>query len=338
VVVEATSSQAPADEAGAAGTRRRSGDPWGPTPRRGLRAWAADHYFVATDGLAHVSARLGTSLLVWVLIGIALALPGGLYVVQANLTAMLVGWDGRPGLSVYLRRDATLPQAENLRDVLAAEAGVGSVVLITPDEALQAFQAFAGLSDALAGLDGNPLPISLRVTVADGLAPVELDALAARVRQEGGVEEVSVERTWFERLQAMTEVVRRLGVTLTVLFGAGAVLVAATSVRLAIETRLDELRVMKLVGATDAYIRRPFLYFGLLYGLGGAVVSAMVISALLLVLEPPLARLFGTYGEMPALVGLTPLFFGQLLAVGAALGIGGALLAARQRLADLEIV
>jgi cell division transport system permease protein len=303
-----------------------------------MRAWAMDHYLVAADTLVYVSARLGTSLLVWLLIGIALALPGALYLLQANLAAMLEGWEGRPGLTVYFNADAELAEAEAVQETLTGHAGIQRLTLVTPEQALAAFQGFAGLSDALAGLERNPLPISLRVTVGDGLAAGELDELAYRLRQDPAVDEVSIERSWLERLQAMTELVRRLGLVLTVLFGLGAVLVTSTSVRLAIESRLEELKVMKLVGATDAYIRRPFLYCGLFYGLGGAVVGGMVISTLLLVLEPPLTRLFGSYGTPPEVIGLAPLFFVALLLLGAVLGVGGALLAARQRLVRLEVI
>jgi cell division transport system permease protein len=316
----------------------KSGDPWGSVPRRGLRAWLADHRAVAGDSLAFVSSRLGTGIVVWLLIGIALALPAGLYLLQVNLAVMLDGWQGRPGLSVYFRPDADLAGAERLQRQLAGEPGVLAVTLTTPEEALDAFQRIAGLADALAGLERNPLPASLRVVVSDATGTDVLDALAARIRGEPAVDEVSIEHAWLQRLRALTDLVRRLGAVLGVLFGVGAVLVASTSVRLAIESRLDELRVMKLVGATEAYIRRPFLYLGLLYGFGGALVAAMMISTLLLVLEPPLVTLFGSYGEAPAIVGFTPLFFAQLLGVGAVLGVGGALLAARQRLSGLEVL
>ena len=125
---------------------------------------------------------------------------------------------------------------------------------------------------------------------------------------------------------------------LGVLFGVGAVLVTATSVRLAIESRLDELRVLKLVGATDRQIRRPFLYFGAFYGLGGAVVAAMLISISLVIVETPLTNLLGSFSENLEMAGFDPIFLLWLLLVGACLGIAGALLAATQRLKDLEIL
>jgi cell division transport system permease protein len=109
-------------------------------------------------------------------------------------------------------------------------------------------------------------------------------------------------------------------------------------VRLAIESRLDELRVMKLVGATDGYIRRPFLYFGLFYGLGGGIAGAMLISGVLLTVETPLTVLLGSYGEDIELAGLNPGFFIGLLGLGAFLGVCGAVLAAKQRLSDLQVI
>lgn len=325
--------------------RNRISDPFGDSRPAGLRAsgervarFVRDHRRVAQDSVGHVSHRLPTSLLVWVLIGIALALPGGLYLLQVNLAAIADQWQGRPGISVYFKVGAAEEAARNLERELTRDARVERVELVSAEAALREFQAFAGVSDALAQLDRNPLPTSLKVLLVDGTTPAEFDLLAARIRAARGVDEVVIERTWLERLQAMTGFVRRLGFVLAALFAVGAVLVTATSVRLAIESRLEELKVMKLVGATDAYIRRPFLYFGLLYGLGGGVAAAMLISAVLLIVEPPLAALVGSYGTALAVEGFSVMFFAGLLVLGGALGVCGALLAARQRLADLEVV
>ena len=138
-------------------------------------------------------------------------------------------------------------------------------------------------------------------------------------------------------LAAISEVVTRLGLFLGVLFAAGAVLVTASSVRLAMESQLERLRLLKLVGATNGQIRRPFLYYGALYGFGGAVIAMMLISALLLVLEAPLARLLSSYGAPLKFSGFDPTFLVGLMLIGSGLGILGALVAAGQRLKNLEI-
>jgi cell division transport system permease protein len=225
-----------------------------------------------------------------------------------------------------------------LQAELQARADVETVRLISAALALEEFQEFSGIEDALALLEVNPLPMSLGVVLVDDVEAAEFDLLATQLAERDGVTDVVIERTWLERVDAMNTVLGRLAAVLTVLFSCGAVLVTATSARLAIETRLDELRVMKLVGATDAYIRRPFLYLGVFYGLGGGLLAAMLISAVLVVLETPLATLFGSYGGQLESGGFDLAFFASLLAIGGLLGIGGAVLAAHQRLAHLEVI
>jgi len=312
-------------------------DPW-PRQRPGLMALWRDHARIIRETGYFIAERLGTSLLVWVLVGIALALPAGLFLLQQNLAAMTGSWEGRPGLSVYFERDAPEAAVTSLAETLEAEPGVARVTVITEREALAEFRSYTDLTDALALLEENPLPASLRAVLAPGAGSAELDGLAALAGDAEAVAEVVVEKTWLERVTDITRVVTRMGAMLAVLFGLGAVLITATSVRLAIEARLEELRVLKLVGATDAQIRRPFLYFGLVYGLGGALVAAMLISLCLLIIEAPLSELLGSYGQALELAGFDLAFLGVLFAAAGVLGVGGALLAARDRLSNLEIL
>ena len=146
------------------------------------------------------------------------------------------------------------------------------------------------------------------------------------------MDDVVIEFTWLERLRSLTQLIERLGWILGGLFALGAVLVTAASVRLAIDGRLEELRVLSLVGATRAQIRRPFVYFGVFYGLGGAIVAAMLLAITLTAIETPLTALLGSY-DLPVQVrGFDLLFLGSLLLVGLVLGVMGALLAVRQRI------
>ena len=285
-----------------------------------------------------ISARLATSLLVWLLVGIALALPAGLLLLQLNLADLTAGWDGRPGLSVYFELDAAPPAIADVVTRLEADPRIDVVTVTSAQQALAEFEAHTGLSDALALLEANPLPASLRAVLVAGAGLSDLQGAEALVAGAPGVLDVVVEKTWLERVLDISRVVNRLGVALGELFGVGAILVTATSVRLAIEARLDELRVLKLVGATDGQIRRPFLYFGAFYGLGGGLVAAMLISLCLVLIEAPLASLLGSYGDDLETAGFDPIFLCGLLAMGGALGISGALLAARQRISGLQIL
>jgi len=194
------------------------------------------------------------------------------------------------------------------------------------------------LNDSLDLLAANPLPNSLKVTLASSADVLDLQNVARALGSQAGVDEVVIEKTWLERLAALSSLVNRLGMVLGVMFALGAVLVTATSVRLAIEARLDELRVQKLVGASNAFLRRPFLYFGLLYGLGGALIALMLLSAVLLVLEAPLAALLGSYGNSLNIIGFDARFLVGLLLLGGVLGLFGAILASQQRLGAVEVV
>lgn len=316
---------------------RKPRDPW-PLKRPGLFAWGRDHGRTAVETLGFVSRRLGTSLLVWLLVGIALALPAGLYLLRVNLAAVSADWQGRPGVSVYFAVGADIEQVEALAVQLESQPSVASVAVITEDQALAEFQAFGGLKEALELVEDNPLPASLRAVLEESVEVGQLDALARLAGKADGVVEVAVEKTWLERVNEISSLVSRLGIVLAVLFGLGAVLVTASSVRLAIEARLEEVRVMKLVGASDAQIRRPFLYFGAFYGIGGAIVAAMLLSLCLIVIEPPLTRLLASYDQPLKARGFDPMFLGATLAVGLVLGVAGALLAARGRLRQLDIL
>jgi cell division transport system permease protein len=317
--------------------RRKQRDPWPPL-RPGIGAWFRDHIRIAAETMHFVSARLGTSLVVWLLVGIALALPAGLLLIQVNLSALTSGWEGRPGLTVYFKLTTEPEQITAAARVLEANEAIVGVKVTSREEALEEFRSFTSLADALAVLDENPLPASLSAALRTGLDDAALSELLELAEGRPGVEEVVVEKTWLERVNDISSVVSRLGVILGVLFGVGAVLVTATSVRLAIEARLEELRVQKLVGASDRQIRRPFLYFGAFYGIGGGLIAAMLLSLCLVAIEAPLTTLLGSYDQQLETAGFNPVFLVTLLLIGGILGVIGALMAAAARLRDLEIL
>ncbi len=310
----------------------------GPWPRTVHQwAWWRGHWRVARDVVAFVSRRTGASLLVWLLVGIALALPASLMLLQTNLSRLTADWGGgRPSVSVYMKLGA--PNAAELAAQLERRADVEAVALTTQDEALAEFTAYTGLGDALVGLVRNPLPASLRVTFAADAHADALAAVAAAMRAAQGVAEVVVERTWLARVNAISGLASALGWVLGALFGVGAVLVTATTVRVAIDSQLDELKVMKLVGASDAQLRRPFLYFGALYGAGGGLVAAMLVSLGLIILEAPLLDLLGSFDQTLALEGFDAAFVAILVGFGSVLGMVGAVVAVRQRLAGLDVM
>ena len=320
----AANSAEPETESGRRGRRPR--EVW-PSARRPWAAAWRERRRVARESLAFIVHGWATTTLVWMLIGIALALPAALYIAQTNLARAAGEWGGTPGFSVYFVPgiDAGGPTA--LAERLRAEPGVFNVRLISPHEALSELSDHGGWTDALEVLstsEGNPLPTTIRASVAWAAGPDRLATLAEEASGVDGVDEVVAEKTWLERLTAIREVTRRIAVFVGVLLGLSAVLISAASVRLAIAARLAEQEVLAVVGADGPFIRRPFLYLGVLYGLGGAMVSAVLLSAALVVLEGPLGRLFASYGADLQLAGFDPMFLMVLLASGAVLGALGA--------------
>ncbi len=304
------------------------------------RPWSAfwrDHGRVVGDTLSYATGRFATTLWVWLTIGVALAVPAALYLLEANLAKAAGQWRDNLGFSVYFEPGVPFEQPQTLAKRLQAMDGVERVWLVTPDEALAEFRELSGVGDALGLLDDNPLPASIRAAVDATLSPDGVARLAEAAAGAAGVADVVVERSWLERLGAVRAIVIRLYWSLAAILGIGAILMSGASVRLAIEARLEEIKVLTLVGAGRAYVRRPFHYLGAVYGLGGAVIAAMAISGLLLLLEEPLVRLFASYGRDLELAGFDPIFHLMLLAVGVVLGVLGAAAASRQRLNRLGL-
>lgn len=313
---------------------KRPAEVWVSPPRPWPALWR-DRVRTLRESYAFIARNWLSTLLVWLLIGIALALPAALYVVDANLASAARDWRGSVGFSAYFQPgiDAAVPAA--FAERLVRERDVVHVELITPDQALAEFRGRTGIGDAVQALGRNPLPATIRVTLAPDVPPERLRALAQSAAASEGVDEAAVETTWLERLAAIRQVAARLVGIVAALLGLGAVLISSASVRLAIESRLAEVTLLALVGADRRFIRRPFVYLGVIYGSGGALVSAMLLSGSLLWLERPLLRLFASYGEGLHLAGFDPTFLLALLLCGGTLGAIGAAVASHQRLKEV---
>lgn len=316
-------------------------DIWPEEPAPWGAAWRS-HWRVAGESLGYVARRLGYTMLAWMVIAIAIALPGSLYLLDANLRRAAGGWEGSAGFSVYFAPQAAPGASAALAERLATLPDVHRVRLITPAEALAELRGYvagaAGAAGPFEELDATALPATIRAALAADVPEARRTALAARMAAVEGVEEVVVESVWLARLTAIRQLVQRLEWVVAGMFGLGVVLVCSASVRLALESRLAELQVLALVGASRRYVRRPFLYLGALYGGGGGLLAAMVVAAGLVWLDAPLRRLFESYGGSLEVAGFDARFVGALMGSGVALGILGAVFAVRGRLRELAVV
>lgn len=298
-----------------------------------LDAALGHHRASAREAARRLRANPVTTVMTVLVIAVALALPAVLYVVLDNFRALAGHYEGQAQVSVFLARDVDARSRAALADRVRARDDVAAVRVITPDEALAEFRAQSGFPEVLDSLEGNPLPGVLVVQPASvAAAPALRDALAA----EPGVDIAQLDSAWLQKLQAILAVGARLGESLAVAFALVVVLVVVNSIRLAIEARREEILVVKLVGGTDAFVRRPFLYTGAWLGLAGGLLGVLLVAGLVAWLSGPVATLAALYGATYALAGLGAGGGAVLLLAGGLLGWAGAWLAVARHLREVE--
>ncbi|HET7359985.1 MAG TPA: permease-like cell division protein FtsX [Rhodanobacteraceae bacterium] len=298
-------------------------------PRR-VAAWREQHAWCQAASLRRLGARpLGSGLTVAVM-GLALALPLVFWLVLGNVQHLAGALGDTRAISVFMQPDAPAARAEAAATLLRGRSDVASVAIRTPQQGLAELGSMHGFSDALATLHYNPLPYVLLVQPQPHASPGRMTTLLASLRTLDGVDLVQDDGAWRQRLDALLGVGNRAVLLLAALLALAAVLVVGNSVRLDIQGRADEIAVLMLVGASRAFVRRPYLYSGAFYGLLGGVLAAVLAVLLELALAAPVARLAASYGGRLQL-GALPWW--QLLAVplaGAALGwLGARLVSAR---------
>jgi cell division transport system permease protein len=300
-----------------------------------LKSWRQHHGFSARDSLLRLLRNPLSSLMTWLVIGIALALPMGLSVALENARSVSMGWDSPAQISLFLRPEVSLEAAGLLRDRIAKRFDVKSARLVSREQALEEFRQLSGFGDVLENLDDNPLPNLVLVTPVTGDGEMAA-TLQVELQAEAGVERAVLDMEWVQRLNALVLLSQRAVGALGIILALGVLLVIGNTIRLAIENRRQEIIVVKLVGGSDAFVRRPFLYTGFWYGLGGACLAWAVISAALWWLRGPLATLAVLYQSDFTLEGLGLNGGFGLLALGSLLGLLGAWMAVARHLSAIQ--
>lgn len=290
------------------------------------------HRETATHSLTQLAAAPVQSLMTLLVIAIALALPTALYLAVASVQQLAGGLDAGNRLTLYLKRD-TAPQAiEGILVQLRQNPKVNAVQFISAEQGLAEFKTHSGFGAALDLLDHNPLPPVAVVTARDPPSPAALSALAEQLGKLGEVDEVQVDTRWVARANAIAAIGRQTAIALALVLALGVLLVVGNTIRLAIENRREEILVVKLVGGTDAFARRPFLYMGFWYGLGGGILAWAMVAAGRWWLHFSVDRLAALYQSQWALAQLGPMPALVLTASAAALGTLGARLAAGRQM------
>jgi cell division transport system permease protein len=300
-------------------------------------AWMVRHVQTAIGALGRLGGQPVATLMTTLVIGIALALPTCLYLCIENARSAGSSWDRGIDLSVYLKTGVSEASARAVFERVRQRRDVGDVQLITAAEALQSFGRDSGFGPALDALQENPLPHTLVVTPrAQDLERSHLDSLANDLRSLPEVELVQLDTAWVERLRAILDAVRR-GVLLTGgLLAVGVILIVSNTIRLDIFGRRAEIEVTKLVGGSDGFVRRPFLYTGVWYGLCGGFLAALITFGALAVLTEPVAKIAALYGTEFRLRGLGIEGLAALALTGICLGWFGSFLSTSRHLRDIE--
>jgi cell division transport system permease protein len=302
-----------------------------------MNAWLARHLQTLVGSLGRLLQQPVATALTVLVMGIALALPACLDVLVRNAQAAGGSWDRALDVSVYLKPAIDAEAAVRLADKLRQRRDVKAVQIIKADDALKEFRQHSGFGEALEALSDNPLPNTLVVTPAEpGASPTALATLRDELAKLSEVDVVQLDTDWVQRYLAMLDTVRRLVTMVAVLLAVGVVVIVGNTIRLDIQNRRDEIEVTKLVGGSDAFVRRPFLYCGVWYGLGGGLLAWLVVTIAVALLAGPVQRIAGLYGSRFDLVGLG--FAGGLglLLLGVVLGWLGSFAAATRHLRAIE--
>ena len=298
-----------------------------------LEAYFARHAQTFVGSLGRIARHPLEALLTMAVIGIGIALPLCLHLALQNARELSAGWASAYDLSVYLDKGASLARAQAIGRELQARGDVAAVRVISAAQALAEFRDYSGFGPALDALGDNPLPNSLVVTPAVAASTHEgTVTLRNAIAAIADVETVQVDTDWVRRLNGILEIVRRVALLTGGLLGVGVMLIVGNTIRLDILNRRAEIEVMKLVGASNGFARRPFLYSGTWYGLGGAILALALVGVGQAVLAHPVAQLAALYGSRFTLRGLDLATSASVLGVGALLGWLGSWFAASQHI------
>ena len=304
--------------------------------RRFFSAWLDGHARALVGSLGQLTRNRLPSLMTAGVIGIALALPAAFLVLLDNIQALTSGWQGQPHASLFLKPGLDADEVAALARKIESRDGVVDVRIITPEQGLDELREASGFRQALLMLPTNPLPPVIEMQPSGTLTPARVGSLIEELGSWPNVEQIRLDRDWLRRLQAIIQVFERGTWIVAALFGITVILVVGNTIRLDIENRRDEIVIVKLIGATDAFVRRPFLYAGLWHGLAGGVLACLLVETSRLLLSGPADRLASLYGSRFELAGIG--FSGglTLLGCGAFLGLVGSWLAVGRHLSAIE--
>lgn len=301
-----------------------------------LGNWFAQHARTSIGSVGRLFRQPFASLMIVLVIAVTLAIPAALNLVIKNAHSVSEGWDNALDFSIFLRGDLSEDEARNLAGLIQQRADIASVELVTADTALEEFKQQSGFGDALDQLTENPLPHTLVVRPGPANTAESMTLLQEELGNLPEADAVQVDTEWVQRFHAILDIVRQAIAIGAALLGAAIIVIIGNTIRLDIQNRREEIEVTKLIGASNAFVRRPFLWTGFWYGLFGGLLALALVQYGLFLLEQPVARLAGLYQSGIVVLNLAGIEILSILGIGVALGLVGSWFAATRHMRRIE--
>ena len=298
--------------------------------------WLIRHASTCVAALGRLARQPFASLMTILVIAVTLALPATMHLVIKNASSISGSWENALDFSMYLNADITESDAADLAKIIEQRADVESVTVVTAEQALSEFKQHSGFGSALDYLTENPLPHALVVRPSAANTEQSMSLLNEELGNLPETDFVQVDTEWVQRFHAILEMLQSAIVMAAALLGAAIIVIIGNTIRLDIQNRREEIEVTKLIGASNAFVRRPFLYSGLWYGLGGGLLALALVGYGLYALADPVARLAGLYNSGFRALSLDLRESLAILALGMLLGLIGSWIAAARHMRRIE--
>ncbi len=298
--------------------------------------WLTRHASTSLGALGRLSRQPFASLMIVLVIAVTLALPAAINVIVKNAQSVSGTWNNALDFSVYLKADVSVSDAEGLARLIGQRADVESVSLITADEALAEFKQQSGFGAALDQLNDNPLPHALVVRPSASNTSASMILLQEEIGNLPESDLVQVDTEWVQRFHAILDIVRQAIAIGAALLGIAIVVVIGNTIRLDIENRREEIEVTKLIGASNAFVRRPFLWTGFWYGLFGGAFALLLVEYGLFLLKGPVTRLAGLYQGNISVASLDLVESAAIVGVACFLGLFASWVTAARHMYRIE--
>ena len=304
-----------------------------------LDTWVLQHVQAFIFSLGQLWRNPVATFLTISVIGISLALPAGFHIILNNAHMLTAGWQGTVQITAFLKMDVDDDTAQRLARQIEKFDGIDKVQLITREQALEEYKQLSGFNKAFDALEGNPLPSLLLIKPHLSDMPEKSTAdLLKNLRNIPEIDIAQYDQQWIKRLNVIIRIVQRVVLIMAVFLGLAVLLIIGNTIRMLIYNHRSEIEIAKLFGATNGFIRRPFLYSGFWYGLSGGIFAWLLVYASLLMLKEPTSQLASLYNSKFALAGLTMNDSMALLGAGILLGLIGSFISVQRHLHDIEPV